>query len=101
METKSNSIQPQFPKFDGKNNFDYWRVRYGAIWYQDLWKVVEAGFEEPKDGEEVEQKLKMPRRMMWRQDAVYIYIYQSIDSLVFEMVANARTTKHAWDILVW
>lgn len=54
MATGFNSVQPQFSKLDGKNNFVLSGIQIHVRFeYQDLWNIVEGGFEESNDGEEV------------------------------------------------
>ena len=39
----------QLPQFNGKN-YDYWAITMRALFAsQDLWELVEDGFEEPTD----------------------------------------------------
>ena len=37
--TNNNTVQPQFPKFNGKNNFEFWKIQL-LFEYQDIWGVV-------------------------------------------------------------
>ena len=48
--SKSTSIgNTQLPQFNGKN-YDYWAITMRALFSsQDLWELVEDGFEEPTD----------------------------------------------------
>ena len=42
----------QLPQFNGKN-YDYWAITMRALFAsQDLWELVEDGFEEPVDENE-------------------------------------------------
>jgi len=48
----SNSMGMQLPLFDGKN-YDYWAITMKALFAsQDLWEIVEDGFEQPADENE-------------------------------------------------
>ena len=40
---------PQLPQFNGKN-YDYWAITMKALFSsQDIWELVENGFQEPTD----------------------------------------------------
>lgn len=60
--------------------------------YQDLWNVVETGLGDTLEGEKDLQQNKEIRK---KDAKARCYIYQSIDSLVFEKIANATTAKEA------
>ncbi|PKI26195.1 hypothetical protein CRG98_049116, partial [Punica granatum] len=41
------SIQPQIPRFDGKN-FEHWKIQMEVLFgFQELSEIIEDGFEEP------------------------------------------------------
>lgn len=59
--------------------------------YQDLWNVVETGLGDIHEGEE---NLQQSKEIRTKDAKARCSIYQ------FEKVANARTAKEAWDVLV-
>ena len=45
------------PQFNGKN-YDYWSITMKALFSsQDLWEIVEDGFYEPADENELDEEL--------------------------------------------
>ena len=47
--TGMGMFNAQLPQFNGKN-YDYWSITMTALLAsQDLWEIVEDGFEEPAD----------------------------------------------------
>lgn len=67
----------------------------------DVWKIVENGFKEPEEEDntltEVQrQSLKDSRK---RDKEALTLILQALDDSTFEKVANATTSKEAWEIL--
>lgn len=50
--TSMGMFNTQLPQFNGKN-YDYWSITMRALFIsQDLWELVEYGFEEPEDENE-------------------------------------------------
>ena len=50
--TSMGMFNTQLPQFNGKN-YDYWAITMKALFAcQDLWELVEDGFEEPADENE-------------------------------------------------
>ncbi|TXG56964.1 hypothetical protein EZV62_018277 [Acer yangbiense] len=55
----NNTIQPQIPKFDGKTNFEYWRVQMQLLFeFQELWTVVSEGIASPADAATTRKDIK-------------------------------------------
>lgn len=64
--------------------------------YQDLWNIVEGGFEKQNDGEDVVQQVKYAKT---KDVKARNFIYQQL-ILWYLKVANERKAKYAWNILV-
>ncbi|BFG30242.1 hypothetical protein CerSpe_165160 [Prunus speciosa] len=58
MASNNNLLQPQLPKFTGKN-YSQWSIQMKVLYAaQDLWEVVENGFVEPNNqGDLTQQQL--------------------------------------------
>ena len=69
---------------------------------QDLWEIVSTGFVEPILEQEatytVDQKATLKDQRKKDKKALYL-IYQGFDDSTFEKVAEASTSKAAWDTL--
>lgn len=94
-------IPSQVPQLT-KTNYNIWSVRMKDLLRSyDVWKIVENGFKEHEDEDstltEVQrQALKDSRK---RDKEALTIIHQSLDDSTFEKVANATTSKEAWEIL--
>ena len=93
----------QLPQFNGKN-YDYWAITMrGLFASQDLWELVEDGFEEPTYENafnvltrEEKDFLKRNRK---KNSITLFYIYQAVHESVFPRIATAKRYKDAWDTL--
>jgi len=67
---------------------------------QDVWDVVQGGFEEPEDFDEqtVAQIAALKKARVKDRKAMYA-LYRAVDDAGLEKLANAMTSKEAWEIL--
>lgn len=94
-------VQPQLPRFDGKN-FEHWKIQMEVLFgFQELTEIVEEGFVEPETpaGLTMEEQRTIKENRKKDRKALF-YIFQAIDSSIFEKVGNSKTTKEAWDSLI-
>ncbi|KAK8916814.1 hypothetical protein KSP39_PZI022229 [Platanthera zijinensis] len=67
---------------------------------QDFWHLVEDGVDEPKDANTLSTKQLTDFKEARKKDKKALYfIYQSVDEVIFERIASAKTSKEAWDTL--
>ena len=94
--SNNNMLQPQLPRFDGKN-YSRWnqlmKVLYGS---QDLLEIVENGFVEPQDQAALTQQQNNELKEN-RKNALF-FIYQAVDEVIFKRISTTLA-KVAWDIL--
>nr|CAD1843871.1 unnamed protein product [Ananas comosus var. bracteatus] len=95
-------IQPQLPKFTGKN-FDYWSIQIKCLFSsQELWDIVKNGFKDVTNSEfemlaaAKKETLKDCRK---KDRKALFFLYQAVDETVFERLSNVKTAKEAWDML--
>ncbi|XP_017410482.2 uncharacterized protein LOC108322762 [Vigna angularis] len=99
MANFANSVS--LPQLTKKVNFDNWSVQMRALLEsQDVWDVVESGYEEPTDdeGQTVAQLAALKKTRVKDKSALYI-LYRAVDESGFEKIVNAKSTKEAWQIL--
>ena len=90
----------QLPKFNGKN-YEYWEITMRALFAsQDLWELVEDGFEEPTDENEFDDLTQADKELLKRNKkndsrALY-FLYQAVHESVFPRIAVAKRSKEAW-----
>jgi predicted AlkP superfamily phosphohydrolase/phosphomutase len=67
---------------------------------QDAWEVVEEGFEEPTNttGYTAAQN-KVLKEARSKDKAALYMLFRAVDESGFEKIADATTSKEAWDIL--
>ena len=52
----NNMLQPQLPRFSGKN-YNQWSIQMKVLYgSQDLWDIVETGVEEPAEASTLTQQ---------------------------------------------
>ncbi|KAJ4723525.1 Retrovirus-related Pol polyprotein from transposon TNT 1-94 [Melia azedarach] len=70
---------------------------------QDVWKVVEKGYNEPRDDVAISVLTQAQRDTLKdsrKRDKKALYvIYQALDDDAFEKISNAISAKQAWDKL--
>ena len=93
----------QLPQFNGKN-YDYWAITMRVIFAsQNLWELIEDGFEEPVDENvfnaltQVEKDLL--KRNKKKDSKALFYLYQPVHESVFPRIATAKKSKEAWETL--
>ncbi|XP_062177031.1 uncharacterized protein LOC133881970 [Alnus glutinosa] len=98
----SNVVQQQIPRLS-KDNYGSWSIQMRALFgFQDLWEVITDGFMEPTKEEEAEytadEKKALKEQRKKDKKALFL-LYQGLDEHTFEKVAEATTSKQAWEIL--
>ena len=76
----------QLPQFNGKN-YDYWAITMRAMFAsQDLWELVEDGFEEPIDENEfnalTQAEMDLLKRNKKKDSKALFYLYQVVHESV-------------------
>ncbi|KAK2965409.1 hypothetical protein RJ640_001486 [Escallonia rubra] len=67
---------------------------------QDVWEVVDKGFTEPQSEATLSATQKEALQATRRKDQKALaIIHQSLDDAMLQKVANATTSKNAWEIL--
>ncbi|XP_028078272.1 uncharacterized protein LOC114280122 [Camellia sinensis] len=103
MDFTTNFFQPQFPRL-GKDNYEKWSIQMRVLLAsQDLWDLIEKGYEEPNSQEDEDklsenQKNGLKGSRKGDKKALFL-LYQCIDESTFEKVSFATTSKEAWEIL--
>eukprot|EP00253_Pinus_taeda_P033983 PITA_33983 len=106
MASTSTSIgvfNPQLPQLNGKN-YDYWAITMRALFSsQDLWELVEYGFEEPADENEFNRLTQAEKDLLKsnrkKDSKALVFFNQLVHESVFPRITIAKTSKEAWQTL--
>ncbi|KAL4012936.1 hypothetical protein IC575_025083 [Cucumis melo] len=100
MASNGNMLQPQLPRFSGKN-FNQWSIQMKVLYgSQELWDIVERGYTEVENQSELtNQQLVELRENRKKDKKALFFIYQAVDEFIFERISTATSAKAAWDIL--
>ena len=67
---------------------------------QEVWEVVENGHQEPEDvGEMTIAQLATLKATRTKDKTALYVLYRAVDESGFEKIANAMSSKEAWDIM--
>ncbi|XP_050939084.1 uncharacterized protein LOC107992108 [Cucumis melo] len=100
MASNGNMLQPQLPRFSGKN-FNQWSIQMKVLYgSQELWDIFERGYTEVENQSELtNQQLVELRENRKKDKKALFFIYQAVDEFIFERISTATSAKAAWDIL--
>eukprot|EP00253_Pinus_taeda_P013979 PITA_13979 len=101
--TSMGIFNTQLPQFNGKS-YDYWAITMRALFTsQDLWELVEYGFEEPPDENEFNRLTQAEKYLlksnMKKDSKALIFLYQAVHESVFPRIAATKTSQEAWQTL--
>ncbi|KAJ4722910.1 Retrovirus-related Pol polyprotein from transposon TNT 1-94 [Melia azedarach] len=87
-----------------RSNYDNWSIKIKALLgAQDVWEVVEKGYNEPRDDVAISVLTQAQRDTLKdsrKRDKKALYIiYQALDDDAFEKISNATSAKQAWNKL--
>ncbi|KAJ4719087.1 Retrovirus-related Pol polyprotein from transposon TNT 1-94 [Melia azedarach] len=87
-----------------RSNYDNLSIKMKALLgAQDVWEVVEKGYNEPRDDVAISVLTQAQRDTLKdsrKRDKKALYvIYQALDDDAFEKISNAISAKQAWDKL--
>ena len=78
-------------------------IRLALLRSQELWDLVEEGYDEPESTREEAATRNTKRWALWesrkKDNKAPFTIYQRLDETALEMVALAKTSKEAWAVL--
>ncbi|XP_070056949.1 uncharacterized protein [Nicotiana tomentosiformis] len=67
---------------------------------QDVWEIVDRGYAKPNNEEALSQNEKdVLAKIRKKEQQALMLIHQYLDDAMFEKVADATTSKEAWEIL--
>ncbi|XP_070043066.1 uncharacterized protein [Nicotiana tomentosiformis] len=98
--TNNGTLYFQYPRLT-KDNYEKWRLHIKAILSsQDVWGIVDRGYAKPDNEKALPQNEKDVLEKTRKKDQqVLALIHQCLNDAMFEKVADANTSKEAWEIL--
>ncbi|KAM0022874.1 putative RNA-directed DNA polymerase [Helianthus debilis subsp. tardiflorus] len=90
---------PSVPKFDG--DYDHWSmVMKTLLRSKEYWVVIEPGFSEPREGEQVTPTQRTNLETLRLKDLkAKNYLFQSIDKQILKTMTKKDTAKEIWDAM--
>ncbi|KAE8655248.1 hypothetical protein F3Y22_tig00117034pilonHSYRG01564 [Hibiscus syriacus] len=84
-----------------KANYNNWSIQMRALFgTQDAWEVVENGFTELENTEDLTvNEIKTLKNTRIKDKTTLYMLFQAVDESEFEKIASAATGKEAWDTL--
>ncbi|GAV84464.1 DUF4219 domain-containing protein/UBN2 domain-containing protein [Cephalotus follicularis] len=100
MASNNNLLQPQLPRFTGKN-YHQWSIRIKVLYEsQELWSLVENSLVEPEDQSALTQaQLTELKDNLKKDKKALFFIFQDVDEVIFERISSVNSAKEAWDTL--
>ena len=106
MEANSsafNYAQTLIPIFEGEN-YDYWSIQMKTLFIsQDLWDLVEIGYEAPASEQEEatwsEARKKKFKENKKKDAMALLNIQRGVSKSIFPRILGAKTSKEAWETL--
>ncbi|KAK2966032.1 hypothetical protein RJ640_012291 [Escallonia rubra] len=98
--TSLNIQQPNISIFDGEQN-EEWRMKMRTLFVsQDVWELVENGYEDPDDISTLTLAQQEKLRENKKEDAKALYFIQvAVSTSIFPRIIGANRSKEAWDTL--
>ena len=102
MVSTNNLVNSQELKLS-KDNYESWSIQMKVLFgSQELWDLIIDGLQEPTPEVEATYTAddkKALREQKKKDSKVHFLLYQGLDESTFERVAEATTSKEAWEIL--
>ncbi|XP_071714530.1 uncharacterized protein [Rutidosis leptorrhynchoides] len=100
--TSTSFNHVMLPKLN-KSNYENWSIQMKALFgARDVWESIINGYEEPSETEigamNTTQSKTLKEKRMKDKTGLYLLL-QAVDESGFEKIANASTSKEAWEIL--
>jgi Domain of unknown function (DUF4219) len=97
---ENSSLNRSVPKLM-KSNYDNWSIQIKALLgVQAMWDIVETEYVEPENVTLLTvQQLNLLKEKKVADKTTFYMLYQGVDEPGFEKVAEATTSKEAWEIL--
>jgi len=84
-----------------KTNYDNWCLQMKTLLgSQDIWDIVESGYEEPtEDANQTMAQIAALKKTRVKDKSALYFLYNAVEELGFEKIANFASSKEAWDIM--
>ncbi|CAL1409572.1 unnamed protein product [Linum trigynum] len=106
--TSSNTMfatsSNQIPIFDGEL-YEYWSAQMEPIFIsQDLWDIVQEGYEYPQDEDEDSKKRAGKQTKEYKENAkqnasALRIIQRAVSKSIYPRIYGIKKAKEAWDVL--